>query len=61
MWDLIISVISGIVIPIVLYIANRIYYLNHKITNIETEVKELKKDVSWIKKLLEEVREKVFK
>lgn len=59
--SILISIISGILLPIVFYIANKVYYINHKISYIEGVVKELENDIRWIKKLLEEVRQKVFK
>ena len=49
MIEYIIGAISGILIPIILFILKKLYYLNHVISEIKIELKYIKEDVSEIK------------
>lgn len=50
--EIFVGIISGIILPITLYVVDRIRYINHKVSNIENRLVKIENDIEWIKKFL---------
>ena len=54
MIDIVLSILNGIIFPLLIFILKKLYYLNHILT-------ELKVDIEWLKKELEDIKDYIFK
>lgn len=55
------TIISSIIVGIVLFIFKRVFYLNHKVTELSTKINSLKEDVDYISQNLKGLSDRIDK
>lgn len=55
------DIISTVSAGLILYIIKKVFYLNHKVTEISSMVKDLKDEVKYLRQRVDNIYDKFFK
>lgn len=54
-------IVSSVIAGLIGFIFKKIFYLNHKVTEVSTKVNDLKKDVDYVRQGLKELSDRIDK